>query len=60
MRLGHFINVLATCSECLTKMVHEFDVRGFIKFIRDTLNGQWLEPQLVKQRLEASFQFRLI
>jgi hypothetical protein len=60
MRLGHFINVLATYSECLVKMVREFGVRGFIKFIRDTLTGRWLDSQLVKQRLEANFQLRLI
>jgi len=60
MRLGHFINVLATYSECLVKMVRVFGVRGFIKFIRDTLTGRWLDPQLVKQRLEANFQLRLI
>jgi hypothetical protein len=60
MRLGHFINVLATHSECLLEMVREFNVRGFIKFIRDTLNGRWLDPPLVQRRLEASFQLRLI
>jgi len=60
MRLGHFINVLATYSECFSKMVREFNVRGFIKFIRDTLNGRWLDPPLVQRRLEANFQLRLI
>jgi len=45
MRLGHFINVLNTYPECLVKIVHEFGVRGFIKFIRDTLTGRWLDPQ---------------
>jgi hypothetical protein len=60
MRLGHFINVLATYSECFLKMLREFGVRGFIKFIRDTLNGRWLDPPLVQQRLEAHFQLRLI
>lgn len=60
MRLGHFINILATYSECLIKMVHRFGVRGFIKFIRDTLNGRWFDPIWVKKRLEANFQLRLI
>ncbi len=60
MRLGHFINVLATYSECLLEMVREFNVRGFIKFIRDTLNGRWLDPPWVQRRLEASFQLRFI
>ncbi len=60
MRLGHFINVLVTYSECLLEMVREFNVRGFIKFIRDTLNGRWLDPLLVQRRLETNFQLRLI
>ena len=60
MRFGHFINILATYSECLIKMVHGFGVRGFIKFIRDTLNGRWFDPIWVKKRLEANFQLRLI
>ena len=60
MRLGHVINILAAYSECLVKMVRKFGVRGFIKFIRDTLTGRWLDPQLVKQRVEANFQLRLI
>ena len=60
MRLGHFINVLATYSECLVKMVREFGVQGFIKFIRDTLSGRWLVPPWVQKRLEAHFQLRLI
>jgi hypothetical protein len=60
MRLGHFINVLSLYSECLVKMVREFGVRGFIKFIRDALTGRWLDPPLVQRRLEAHFQLRLI
>jgi hypothetical protein len=59
MRLGHFINILTAYSECLVKMVREFGVGGFIKFIRDTLAGRWLDPPLVQQRLEANFQLRL-
>jgi len=60
MRLGHFINVLAAYSECLIDMVREFGVRGFIRFVRETLVGPWLNAQWVKNRLEANFQLRLI
>jgi len=60
MRLGHFINVLTIYSECLVKMVREFGVSEFIKFIRDTLKGRWLDAPWVQERLEAHFQLRLI
>ena len=60
MRLGHLINILAIYSERLVKMVRELGVRGFIRFIRDTISGPWLDPVWVKKRLAASFQLRLI
>ncbi len=60
MRLGHLINILAIYSERLVKTVRELGVRGFIRFIRDTISGPWLDPVWVKKRLAASFQLRLI
>ena len=60
MRLGHLINILAIYSERLVKMVRELGVRGFIRFIRDTITGPWLDPVWVKKRLAAPFQLRLI
>ncbi|MBW2021196.1 MAG: transposase family protein [Deltaproteobacteria bacterium] len=60
MRLGHSINVLAVYSERLVKIVGELGVRGFIRFIRSTISGPWLDPLEVQKRLAASFQLRLI
>ena len=60
MRLGHLINVLAQYSERLVKMIRELGVRGFIRFIRETIAGPWLDPLLVRERLAAPFQLRLI
>jgi len=60
MRLGHLINVLAIYSERLVKIVHDLGVRGFIRFIRSTLSGPWLDPLRVKERITAPFQLRLI
>jgi hypothetical protein len=42
MRLGHLINVLAQYSERLVKIIRELGVRGFIRFIRETIAGPWL------------------
>jgi hypothetical protein len=60
MRLGHFINVLAVYSEWQIGIVREFGVRGFIRFVRETLVGPWLSPPRVKERLSMHFQLRLI
>ena len=60
MRLGHLINILSHNSERLVKMVRELGVRGFIRFVRDTISGPWLDPLWVQKRLAAPFQLRLI
>ena len=60
MRLGHLINILAVYSECLVEIVRGLGVRGFIRFIRETLIGPWLTPSWVQERLGANFQLRLI
>jgi len=60
MRLGHLINILAIYSERLVKMVRELGVRGFIRFIRDTMRSMARPSMKVKKRLAASFQLRLI
>jgi len=60
MRLGHFINVLAVYSECVIDIVREFGVRGFIRFVRETLMAPWLSAPWVKESLGANFQLRLI
>jgi len=60
MRLGHLINILAVYSERLIRMVRELGVQGFIRFIRNTISGPWLDPLWVQRRLGAPFQLRLI
>jgi hypothetical protein len=60
MRLGHLINILSHNSGRLVEMVRELGVRGFIRFVRETLSGPWLDPLWVKKRLAAPFQLRLI
>ena len=60
MRLGHIINVLVQYSEHLVKAIRELGVRGFIRFVRETIGGRWLDPLLVQKRLAAHFQLRLI
>jgi len=60
MRLGHMVNVLAQYSERLVKMIRELGVQGFIRFVRETIGGRWLDPVMVQERLAAPFQLRLL
>jgi hypothetical protein len=60
MRLGRLINVLALYSERLIPMVRELGVQGFIRFVRETISGPWLDPVWVKRRLATPFQLRLL
>lgn len=60
MRIGLTLNVLAQYSECLFHVVREKGVRGFIKFVRNTISGPWLDAEWIKQRLAATYQLRLI
>jgi hypothetical protein len=60
MRLGHLINVLAIYSERLVNIVRELGVRGFIRFVQETITGPWLDPAWVKRRLAAPSQLRLL
>lgn len=60
MRLGHAINVLAQYSSALVKMVRQLSVQGFIRFVRQSLSGPWLDTEQVKQRMSAAFQLRLL
>ena len=59
MRLGHLFIILAQYSECLIKKVKQLGLRGFIRFIRETMAGPWLDHEMVIKRLNRNFQMRL-
>jgi hypothetical protein len=60
MRLGHLFNAIALYSERLAKIVKDTGVRGFIRFIRETIAHPWLDYEWLAQRLAAPFQLRLV
>jgi hypothetical protein len=60
MRIGHLINVLTLYSERLAKTIRDLTMSGFIRFVRNTISGPWLDYLWVKRRLEVPFQLRLI
>ncbi len=60
MHLGVLFNVLAMYSTALEKMVRTMGVCGLISFVRETMAAPWLNPDYVRERLEAPFQLRLV
>jgi hypothetical protein len=59
MRIAHLINTLALYSERLAKTVRDLTMAGFIRFVRSTISGPWLDPSWIKRRLDSPFQLRL-
>ncbi len=60
MHIGHLFNMVAQYSQCLIEKVKELGIRGFIKFIRETMTGPWLNKETVIKRLNRNFQLRLV
>jgi len=60
MRLGHLINVLARFTKRLQPTVQRLGVRGWLAFLRETLTGPWLKPEVVSKLLSQRSQLRLI
>ena len=59
MRLGHMFNILAQYSSQLVKMVRTIGVRGWLRFIYQTMCGACLDPVKVGARLSSPYQLRL-
>jgi hypothetical protein len=60
MKTGHLFTILAQYSECLIKKVKAPGLKGFIRFIRETISGPWLDEETVFRRLNRNFQLRLV
>ncbi len=60
MHIGHLFNILACYSVSLVRKVKTYGIRGFIKFIRETMAAPWLDPLLVNKLLNRPFQLRLV
>ncbi len=59
MRMAHTFNILARFSKSLKASFKRLGVRGFIAFVRDTLKGPWLDPDVIRTQLVRPFQLRL-
>ena len=58
MRLAHVFNTLIRFSSVLSTYFQQFGVRGFIRFVYNTLTGPWLNPEVVAVRLSRPLQLR--
>ena len=60
MRIGHLLNVPTLNAVKLAKIVSTLGARGFIRFIRRTLSGPWLDAEQVRRRLAAPTCLRFV
>ena len=60
MRIGHLLNVLVLNAVQLSKIVATLGARGFIRFIRQTLSGPWLDAEQVRRRLSQPTYLRFV
>jgi hypothetical protein len=59
MRLGHLINILASHTAGLARLVDRLGVRGLIRFLRDTYSGPWLDADRIRAVIASPCQIRL-
>jgi hypothetical protein len=60
MHLGHALNALAQFSASLYLFVRQKGVRAFIRYLRESLQHPWLDPQHLYRQLHPNPQLRLI
>lgn len=60
MRIGHTLNVLVHFSERVFKKVHQMGKTAFVKFVRETIAGPWLDSPIIEDLLGRNYQLRLI
>jgi hypothetical protein len=59
MHLGHLLNELAQHSVVLVEKVHEWGIRGFIRLLRETMSGPWLDHDRIRKWLQKRHSLRL-
>ena len=60
MRIAHLLNVLVLNAAQLSKIINTVGARGFIRFIRQTLSGPWLDADQVRGRLANPTYLRFV
>lgn len=60
MHLAHLLNELAQSSIDLAKQVQEVGIRGFVRLLRETISGPWLNKERIELLGKKYHQLRLI
>ena len=60
MHLAHLLNELAQNSIDLAKQVQEVGIRGFVRLLRETISGPWLNKERIELLGQKCHQLRLI
>ena len=60
MKIGRFLNVIATHSELLTSRVKAVGIRGFISSLKKALGCILLDRDRIRQVAESNYQLRLV
>ena len=60
MHLAHLLNELAQRSIGLVEQVREVGIRGFIRLLRETIGGRWLNKAQIEHLAGQHHQIRLI
>lgn len=60
MHLAHLLNELAQNSIELAEQVQEVGIRGFIRLLRETISGLWLNKERIELLCKERHQLRLI
>ena len=56
MRIAHLLNTLARFSSALAAVFRELGVQAFIRFVRTTCTGPWLDLAEIAQRMRPPFR----
>ena len=60
MRIAHLLNVLAQNTIYLADKVKQMGKRGLIKYIKETMAGNWLDYDRIRIIVNSKPQLRLI
>lgn len=59
MQLGHLMNLLASHTVILARLVTRLGFRGLIRFLRETCSAPWVDADRLRASLRAPCQLRL-
>jgi len=59
MHLAHLLNELAQSSIDLVEQVQQVGIRGFVRLLRETISGPWLNKERIELLCKKRHKLRL-